>query len=348
MIDLRTRLESAGLTIAELGDRVLISEFGGRILALAPDGETNLFWINPQTFSRNQIQAWRSGEEWPNLGGDRAWISPEMAANVPNWSRFWGNPSAPDAADFNAAYHVPPSIDPAHYRLDVADDRVELSTTMRVDWFGSGAPIDLELKREVTLLDLPGLPLQAGITFAGYSVATCLSVRSPLRGARPSVWSLLQVPPGSAIVASTYPGCSPTPWFGQPQWRFSTAGVQSDVRGKESYKWSLRASQCRGLFTSELPLGSDRSSLLVRRFPVEAESAYDDCPPYNLQAKGHLCQVYVDDGQLGGFGEIEFHSPGIRGGAGDQTAGEVRFQSTTWGFVGPADAITELRTSLRF
>ncbi|MES2693277.1 MAG: hypothetical protein V4773_07370 [Verrucomicrobiota bacterium] len=338
MKDLHHQLTSTGLNIAALGENILVSEFGGRILALAPDGKTNLLWINLATFKSGQIDKWRNGAEWPNLGGDRTWISPEVDTNLHRHEEFAAAGNAPDPKRFGAAYEVPRAIDPANYLLARTEDGLRLSADMAVRWLRSGTKIDLQVERRITLIAKPPRTVRPGIAFCGYTQASRLSSLTPLQSARPGLWQLLQVPGGGTITAAAPPGIHPTAWIGNPAWTRTDTGISSELRTDASFKWSLRAAQCRGRLLNLRELDCDRAGLIVREFSVAADAAYADCPPHAPQDTGHACQVYVDDGAFGGFGEMEFHSPALFPGA----PGSVAVTAHTWGFIGPSSEVRAL------
>ncbi len=338
MKNLGQRLESAGLNIAALGKAVLVSEFGGRILALAPDNETNLLWINPATFRNAQIGAWRTGHDWPNLGGDRAWISPEVDTNLHHADRFAAAGCPPAKEVFGANYKVPRTVDPASYVLTRTADQVQLASHISTQWLRTGEFVELRLVRKIALLDQPPFGLPNHVDFIGYSLESILSAAKPLPAARPSVWNLLQVPGGTSISATVKAGANPTPCIGKPQWTSSRATISSQVPTSESFKWSLRASQCRGRLLSLQLLDDERAGLIMREFPVASDDAYAECPPHAPHEVGHVCQVYVDDGALGGFGEMEFHCSALQPGS----AQDVCSVAKTWGFIGPKREIQTL------
>ena len=77
--------------------------------------------------------------------------------------------------------------------------------------------------------------------------------------------------------------------------------------------------------------------LVVRTFDVREPSRYADAPCDDLQDTGYVQQVYVDDGALGGFGELEHHSGALEA-EGDRVATDF---SRTWAFAGPLSALNE-------
>ena len=54
---------------------------------------------------------------------------------------------------------------------------------------------------------------------------------------------------------------------------------------------------------------------------------------------GYTTQVYVDDGALGGFGKLEYHSPALDAEQGRNAMEDV---SHVWAFQGPLETIDKI------
>lgn len=330
MKGLAAKLEAAGLRVLIVEDRLLVSPFGGRILGLLPDGETNLYWINPQIFQPESLVAWRAHQCWSNLGGERAWISPEIDTNLPDPKRF------------EASYSVPPQIDPGNYTWTEEGGTIVLSQSISLRWLRTGLPIELALQRTIQPIDAPPFAVPAGLACAGYSVVSRLAAQAPLGLARPAVWSLIQVPGGGTAIANVRRGVKPVSFINAASWTAAGATIRTEARTTSSFKWSLRASDSVGRLMYHSVLDDHRASLVVRDFPVTADSDYADCPSHTPSDTGHVCQVYVDDGRQGGFAELESHAPSLR--VGVREVDESR--CSTWGFIGRAAEIAALQSQL--
>jgi len=57
--------------------------------------------------------------------------------------------------------------------------------------------------------------------------------------------------------------------------------------------------------------------VVYRKFFPQPWRLYSDVPMNDLKGPGDALQVYNDDGPLGGFGELEYHSPTIQVGQGN-------------------------------
>lgn len=330
MNPLAGRLAAAGLSTVASGGRILVSPYGGRVLGLFPDGETNLLWVNPKTLQPERLADWRAHRAWSNLGGDRVWISPEIDTNVPDPRRF------------GESYTVPPALDPGDYALSEDAGALVLAQNFTLLWLRTGQMVTLALRRVIRPLEAPSFAVPTGLAAAGYAADTRLTALTPLGKARPAVWNLLQVPGGGEVIARVRPGAQPISFINTARWTANGGTIRTFAQTNASFKWSLRAEQCTGRLMYFLSLEDGRAGLVVRDFPVAGDDAYADCPCHTPAQTGHMCQVYVDDGQLGGFAELESHAPSLGTNSGSSDEAQV----TTWGFVGPPGDIHALQDAL--
>jgi hypothetical protein len=325
MKELINKLTAVGIPVQSRG-KLLISEFGGRIIGLFPDKETNLLWVNPDAMKQEIVNAWRTGKDWSNIGGNRVWLSPEIDTNVRDPMRMM------------ETYSVPPEVDPGSYRLTVEDDEVYLSQDVTIEWIRLAKQIQLEVERRIIRMDHPNVAISGDTSFAGYQSVSMLRASGSYGTARPGLWDIVQVPRGGRITCLVPPGTHPTPAIGYPEWEEKNGLLQTGTLSQHSFKWSLRASQSQGRLVYLHRIYPHRSTLLVRNFQVGNDEDYADCPCSDPLDTGHMCQVYVDNGDLGDFAELEFHTPFLSPGIRD----EIVSKSTLMGFVGPTDEIVEL------
>ena len=321
-------LKQAGQVPVVIGNKVLVLPFAGRVLGLYPDGETNLFWVHEALFSRESAQMFLSCEGWLNLGGDRTWISPEIETHIE------------DRLSYPAAIEVPKSVDPGAYRVIQADElSAALTSDMNVRFHQSKMTLKMNLTKKVAFMEKPPMPLKEGVSFAGYRMNYALTITEPVSGAaRPGLWNLIQVPGGGEIIVPVKAGAKISPFIGKPVYSQVGNLVRCTVKTDSSYKFSLKADYSRGLMVY-IGIQGDKGSLVVRKFPVSDPARYADYPSFDPSDEGYMTEIYVDDGQYGSFGELEYHSPALEIGKGET---EVDDSSETWGFTGPAEAIREL------
>ena len=324
-------------TLAEVGEptlklgNVVVLPFGGRVIGLYPQEDLNAVWVNPALATPETARALLHGPGWTNLGGDRTWLSPEFDLFVS------------DASSPATSYTVPKELDPGRYRVVARDAKaVELETTSRLLFFRKGHTVDFTLRKRIAPLDAPDFPLPAGVSAAGYELTCTLSVVGHLpETLHPAAWNLLQVPGGGEIVAPTRTSDAPVPYFGRQQVRREGDRLIASVPAPESYKFGVRADVCRGVMLYRR-LDAPQPLVVFRRFSVGASSAYFDAPFDAQQRTGVAQQFYIDNGELGGFGELEYHTPALVSGQ----ARPLTDTCTTWAFAGPADRLCQLAETL--
>jgi hypothetical protein len=329
---LQQSLQAAGLQPVMLGDSVIVLPFGGRVLGLYPRPEQNVFWENPILHQPERLMDWLTTPGWLNLGGDRSWISPEVDINI-------GDPTR-----MAATYEVPKAVDPGGYIVTEQQRRlVTLATAMDIRFRRSRATVSLRLVKTIVLLDQAPLDLGPDVSFAGYRMRISLWCLDELPdNTHPAVWNLLQVPRGGSIDIPVKQGAIPRRFMGNPVFARLGNAVTTEVRTTELYKFGIHAAHSRGVMMYRVTHG-DQFSFVVRRFTTDDPSRYYDVPCDDLNATGYMTQVYVDDGGLGGFGELEYHSPGL-----DASSKQTKIEdvSDTWAFAGPARRVDDVRNRI--
>lgn len=331
MNELSAVLRSAGQNPVMLRDKVLVSPLGGRVLGLYPAPDVNVLWVNPKLESEATAAGFLADPGWVNMGGHRSWISPEIETNVGDAGRFWDT------------YEVPKAMDPADFHVVTAgDDAVTFETNMDLAFKHHACDVRLKVARTVALCETPPVDLPAGVSFAGYRLDSVLSAAAELpAGVRPGLWNLIQVPGGGEMVVPVNEGADPRACIAEPIFTQEGGLIRCRVKTDTSFKFSLRANDCRGFFAC-LNLAAATPTLLACRFCVLDQSLYAESPCDDLSDTGHAEQFYVDDGTFGGFGELEYHTPALERGARDSVSdrGEV------WAFAGPAGNLKDLLDAL--
>ncbi len=322
-MSLSAMLRNAGQTAVTLADQVLVTPFGGRVLGLFPEPGINAFWVSPALADAGATKRLLAAPGWINLGGDRTWVSPEVETHIAEPSRQ------------PVEIIVPKAIDPGAYRVTAAGDAsVTLANDVELFFHGTGAPVRLALTKTVTSLAPP--PLVNGVHGAGYALELTLRATAPLpASARPALWDLVQVGGGGTIILPVRTGAVPRTFSGQPVYSMHGTRLCCAVGGGRSFKLAIHANDCRGAM-AYLNTESTPALLVVRTFDVLEPSRYTDAPCNDLRATGYVQQVYVDDGALGGFGELEHHSGALSPGA-----DSVTDHSRTWAFTGSPAALQQ-------
>ena len=156
-------------TLISEGAEVLISELGGRILAV-DFGFGNLLWTNPKIEDRIQEKDW-------NTGGIRTWISPErdFFYREPNSFRNWFCPS---------------SIDPANYQfISKSEKRAVLKTKISILNMRTNNRSIGDLIKQIEILDCNRT---TEITTCKIKISTNIKLEQTEDNL--ALWTLIQVP----------------------------------------------------------------------------------------------------------------------------------------------------------
>ncbi|MBD2862556.1 hypothetical protein [Paenibacillus oceani] len=292
------------------GGQIVIVERGGRVWALTPATRIeSAFWTNPAALEQD---AW-------NIGGDRTWISPELDYFNDRANR----------------YRVPPELDPGDWSMtaNAGEPFVKLEQDCTLHHRPSGKEIRIHLEKQLMTIPNPLLTNTstayvelAGIGYIGYEVRQRMTV-SPLlpgEGCQPTpsqtaagycgLWSIMQVPAGGTAIVPTWGSTKPLVMFGndrQIEVDAHPSGICLPYRGSHLYKLSFDALQSTGRFGYIRRLNERESNLVVRQFSVYPADLYADYPPGDTNCRGLCTQFFYDGGQLGGFGELEYHTPAV-------------------------------------
>ncbi len=316
---------------------LLVTVHGGRILGIFLSGvEQNLLWTNPNVLTDASIarSAIQQGE-W-NLGGDRCWLAPELELH-------FRNPKKPSHKD----YAVPMPIDPGRYALrHEAPHGLILDNGGEVENLGSHEKFTFETTRAINLCNPP--TSTDGLAYVGYELSSELIVRSADRPqACYGLWQLMQIPPGGTIIIPTrsmQPDC--VDYFRTAVTEHCQAKpdhISFPVTGTAQHKLGLRPADARGLMGYYRPLTDGRATLIIRQASIFPGATYADFPAHQPDRRDIALQFYNDGGDIGGFGEMEYHAPA----AVADNFFRTRDVSRTWCFAGPAPRVQEtLRTLL--
>lgn len=314
-----------------IGDRIIIQPTGGRVIGLFPDKTHNALWENPALGSRSDAKTLFSDSGWKNYGGIRAWISPEAETNIADPEKFW------------ESYEVPAAMDPAEYQLVDRDDiSVTLKTDLPLYFHRHNARIHLELTRRFSVMNHEVEVRNLGVSAVGIRIESVLCGVGALPATvRPALWNLIQVPGGGRITIPLSGPTTPRAFIGEPS--YSTDGVKltCKVRTDASFKFGLQAECISGSVFYHRRDG-EYASLLVSRNAVLDRRFYSDYPVEDPSETGYVQQFYVDDGGLGRFGEIEYHSACIE----PNVRNEVADKHEVIAYFGEAGAIDSLCAEL--
>ena len=336
LTDSLTRAEKPPVPLAlPDGSRLLILPFGGRLLGLFPAGsDENFLWTNPALATADSAAAWLARDGWPNPGGDRTWLAPEIEL-------FIGDLDRP-----GETYAVPPALDPGNWTLTSAEaSGVSLTNEARLRLHRSGVVVGVRLGKSYGPAGnlLSGTPLaSAGLQYAGYTQVTTLEVEpQPDADVRLGIWNLLQLPPPGVMLIPTrdrveaqqvFGALSPGELTAEPhlvRWEMGGDGVDAKI--------ALRAPLLTGRAGYvRRSAQNDTLDLVVREFAVEPEGDYVDAlweAPHETGWAFQACCVRTGAER---FNELEYHAPAATDGG-----SLSRDESRLWAFRGPSAAISD-------
>jgi hypothetical protein len=119
--------------------------------------------------------------------------------------------------------------------------------------------------------------------------------------------------------------------------------VRIRIDGRERHKVGLRAADLIGKAGYLRMLDGAQMSLVIRNFQVNPSGEYIDTPWDDLGDLGYAFQAYNDDGALGAFGELEYHTPAV---GGDTGLDSYVDRSQVWAFAGEEERILEIAEQL--
>ena len=340
---LRTNLRNAGHPPFELSasgqGALLVLPFGGRVIGLFAQPEAdNFFWVNPALAEAGSARTFLGGSGWLHTGGDRTWVSPEIEFHVGDLKDPWGT------------YLAPRVVDPGQYRATMLGESIGLQNRARVKFHRSQTEADIEIEKWVRLIPNPlraepWFAEVAAAAYAGYETTTTLRLESPRSTPPISLWSLAVVPPTGHMIVPLLGETRVRDLFeptGPDRLSASRRAVHFLVDGREQHKIGVRAVALTGRAGYLRAAAPGRSSLVVRSFLVNPSGDYIDAPWDAPEERGYAFQAY-NGGDLGAFGELEYHTPAI-GGAGGQDS--YRDTSQLWAFSGPTGLIRTIAEKL--
>ncbi|MEA3334344.1 MAG: DUF6786 family protein [Chloroflexota bacterium] len=341
------RLQEHGLqhTVVELdgGARIVVMQRGGRILGpFLPGDGGSILWLNDVWADSDAFSAYLAGNEW-NLGGERVWIAPEIQFSVRDRYDFWNT------------VQCPPAVDPGNYSLDQASaGEVTLCQRMVLEAYNiaSGSK-ELYLKRHIRPAANPLRALSQfkelmdGVGYAGYEHAVELS-ETTSDDIVSEGWSLLQLHAGGILIIPASPKVEYSDYFdpidSDHQTIHQDAGyVAVRISGRRQFKVGYKSAHVQGRLAYLSRLNDSHFYLLIRNFFNNPSSLYAEEPPHLPGCRGHSIHVYNDDGDFGGFGELEVMAQTIGGETGRRSSSE---QFLFWLFVGPGDRLELLAEHL--
>jgi hypothetical protein len=319
------------------GSRLVLLARGGRVVGLFGPRGKNFFWTHPDIRLAKAARRHFQKASWPNPGGGRVWLAPELDLFFPDY---------PDLR----RYCHPPAVDPGRYRFRKIAGSWGMVTLGRVRIGRSGRELRFRLRQSFRQAENP-VGSVPGVTYAGFVQKSSLEILDPARRVRDrlGLWHLVQVPHAGELRLPVRGCARPAILFCVPRRlspkTFHVAQGQLRHRSvpRREYKIGLLPSQVRGRMAYLFPAGPTWN-LLVREFPLDPRKLYVDVPWQQPRSRGAAVQFCgVDSPILGKFAEMEHHGPAVGRGTGRRKTGEI---STTWAYRGSRQAVHRIARQL--
>jgi hypothetical protein len=310
------------------GAQLLILPHGGRVLGLFTGAESpNFFWTNPHPDFFPHC--------WPNVGGDRTWLSPELEFFISDLTNPLKN------------WRVPPEIDPGNYTLDLINGSPQLSMTSTFRLHHTRAKIRARITKSFTPSPNP-VPNTRSLAYAGYTTHQSIELlEAPEKSAVAlSLWTLLQLPHTGLALIGTKSTCHATRMFGKVadsdlNSSKSCAAFHAHSQSISKIGFPVRRLTGRIGYLCKSP--DSTWTLVLRDFPVDSSKTYLDKPIIDLQADPCCVEICNYHTPTLAYTELEHHTPAI-----GFAAGELSYADShhTWAYRGGAQQIAQIAAQL--
>lgn len=289
--------------ILSVGDgwQILISQHGGHVYGPFSDScPAGIFWA-PEVFrDPADFQKLVESRNW-NTGGDRVWISPEIQFNIT------------DRTHFRETLKQPSIMDPGYYSMMRRGEMVYLRQMLSLKSYNTvTGEMYFDFRRMISAAKNPLRKLSfydelmQGISYCGYEQVLDLQAQSE-EDIFAESWDLLQIRPSGTLYIPMYKPVRGTDHYesaGEHE-VLTEHGVCLRITGDSRYKIAYRSAVLTGRFGYLADSDTDESCLLIINYPNNPSCMYAEEPPEMPGERGYSIHIYNDDGNSGGFAEME-------------------------------------------
>jgi hypothetical protein len=186
--------------------------------------------------------------------------------------------------------------------------------------------------------------LSEGVSFCGYMQSVFLSedMRDDISS---ETWSLTQINSGGRLYISCVSSPEYTDYYspvGAAQ-SIDNKEIKLNITGDRMYKVGYKAASVSGrmAYVNDIPDG--KAVLIVRQMHSDPAAHYVKEPADKPGNAGHSLHIYNDDGQMGGFAEIECSGHPIGANTGKISSTDEFY---TWVYEGEKDKIVKIMNHL--
>jgi hypothetical protein len=332
---------------AGAGD-VVITPHGARVLGLFTETEgDNLFFVNPELATASTAKQFLAGEHV--LGGDRVWIAPERGL-------FFHGDKLADGVS------TQPPIDPGSWVIGrQSSSAIRLSHEFKATYFRiPNSIVRGTVERSIRTIPSPfihapnSLAALSRVKYVGYEIASSFRLlESPSDDLHFGLWFLIQlvVPNGGYLYVPTSAKAVVTGDYYEPtgpDYLKVTDSPHAHVRFKldsiDRHKIGIRATEVLGraaFLSNDSPSG--KATLIVRNFLNNPSAHYSDVPLHTPAGTQDSIQSYNHNSGPSGFGELEYHTPGINRAMAEPVVTDT---NQVWAFAGARADLIPLASRL--
>ncbi len=320
--------------VLEAGDgwQIIVTQHGGHVFGpfseAYPEG---VFWMPESIRDKDAYKKLIEERIW-NTGGDRVWIAPEIQFNIKDRSRF------------RETLDQPKTMDPGSFTMRREGDRVYLAQSLDLQSYNTvTGTAHLEFERMIHKAENPlrkladAGALMEGLSYCGYEQVLDLQISSE-QDIYAESWDLLQVRPQGTLFIPMYRPTRGTDHYepaGEHEYCVEN-GVCLKITGDSRYKIAYKAASLTGRFGYLVDSDTDDSYLIILNYPNNPSALYSEEPPLIEGDTGYSIHIYNDDGNSGGFAEMECNMQTIGKPTGISRSIE---RVTKWVFAGPKDRL---------
>ncbi len=332
LAQLRAGIQAVVLAIGT--GKIVVTPHGGRVLGcFTHEGGENVFWVNPELASAESAKKWLAGEHV--LGGDRLWIAPERGL-------FFHGDKLADGVSTQKG------IDPGNWVVGrLTDHSVRLTNEFSATYLRTpNSRVSGIVRRSIRRIASPAFhaphafPTHGKVNYAGYEIASEFELlESPHDELHFGMWFLIQlvVPVGRSILYAPTAGRAVITGdyyeaTGPDYLKITDTHVRFKLDSIDRHKIGIRKTEVLGRagFLSN-PDTSGEATLVVRNFLSNPSGHYSDVPLHTPEGIHDCIQSYNHNTGPTGFGELEYHSPGINRAMAEPVVTDV---NQVWVFTG--------------
>ena len=325
------QLQAAGLQAVVIptcdGGKIVVTPHGARVLGLfTHEHADNAFWVNHELASADSARKFLAGEHV--LGGDRVWIAPERGL-------FFKGDKLSDGVVTQT------SIDPGNWVVGkLTEKSIRLTNDFAATYFRvPGSRVRGIVERSIRRICKPLPEKPEHVHYAGYEIASRFDLlEAPADDLNFGMWFLIQMvtPVGGYLYAPTAGKAVITGDYFEPTGpdylKVTSTHVRFKLDSLERHKIGIRTNEVLGRAGFLSNAGAHgQATLVVRNFLNNPSARYSDVPLHTPEGTQDSIQSYNHNTGPTGFGELEFHTPGVCRKMAEPTVTDV---NQVWVFTG--------------